>query len=378
VWPLSLVDQITKKLLQNITPSLLELGSSTIKIFKAKPVNNLIKIETCSLLDSPETTSFSPDSDAYAVDCSEFAESLKKLFPVRFFQENYVSLIIPDQAFFFGSFSVPTVAVKTGIQPLLEREVKNVSSLSFSECRVHYEFGPRQGNKVQVFFCAIPEKTLVDIKEACAAGNVIPVSLQPSFVGLVKLLKISQRDSKYPTVFLHLGHEKVTAGIVKGEGLMQIQVIDLGMKVFIDRLSQDLNIAPEEAIQKIKDGLILLDDPSSDAQLEIPEYAILESLFADLLQKVYGFLLLYSNDHTEDSGFAKIILSGGGARMKNLDRLIAANLGVTTSLLSNEIENLVNASDFDNISNLEAIAPLLGHSMIRPWKEDAFERIFAQ
>lgn len=374
---MSLIDIVTEKLLSGCNPFIIEFGSSVFRKCHTTGDESSFKLDSYSCSPSPEDTSLSHLAGKYVFNTEMIVESLIQLFGKKMFFEKYVSLIIPDQAFNFGVFSVPTVAAKTGIQPFLEREVQKISSLKFKDYSVKYEFGAKSGNKISVFYCALPLTTLNDVSDACAQAGVVPVAIQPSFVGIVKLLKLSQENTAHPSVFLHFGHEAITAGVFKGDGLHQIQVINIGVVDLLNRLVEDFNLTPEDAAKKLLGGLILLEDPSSEAQLEIPEYTILESVFAELLQRIYGFLLIYSNDNPDDAGFSKIILSGGGTKIKNIDRLIASNLGISTVFLSNELESSVNFPDLPEAEKLETLAPIIGNAMVQPWKTGKFERIFS-
>ncbi|MFZ5952087.1 MAG: hypothetical protein ACOYXC_15390 [Candidatus Rifleibacteriota bacterium] len=291
------------------------------------------------------------------------------------FFEQYIALTLPDYLFSMGSFSVPTVAIKAGIQPLLERELRQSSELNIKESIIRYELGARTGSKLNLFYTAISRNLIEEIHAACDSARVLPVSIQPSFTGLIHLIKQIKTDSPHPAVVIHIDEFATTAGIFKNGGLLQLQLVPVGLKNLAERLSEDLNIAIEEACSIILKKLIILEDPSNEAQLEIVEYTILESIFADLLQKIYGFLLLFSNDHPEEVGFSRIILSGSGSGIKNLDRLFNANLGIATGTISSE--SFSESIPFSNLENFNVFAPAIGQALIQPWNNEGFERVFA-
>ncbi|MEW6711998.1 MAG: cell division protein FtsA, partial [Candidatus Riflebacteria bacterium] len=277
--------------------------------------------------------------------------------------------------FSIGSFSVPTVAIKAGIQPLLERELRQSSELNINESIIRYELGARTGSKLNLFYTAISRNLIEEIHDVCDSARVLPISIQPAFTGLIHLIKHLKTDTSHPTVIIHIDEYATTAGIFKNNGLLQLQLIPVGLKNLVERLSEDLNIPIEEANSIVFNKLIILEDPSSEAQLEIVEYTILESVFADLLQKIYGFLLLFSNDHSEEAGFSRIVISGPGSGIKNIDRLINANLGITTGSMSSE--TFVESIPFTNQEEFNVFAPVIGHALIQPWKNEGFERVFA-
>lgn len=372
-----MIDLITEKLIKNSKPYQLELGSYQIRTARLLQNQENFICDELAAISTPLNTSFSSFSGSVNFEPDAISESISKILKKNRFIERYVALVLPDQAFCFGSFSVPAVAARAGIQPLLEREIKKTAFYDFKDLIVRYELGARNNNQISVFFAALPYKTMQLIQQICENSNLVPVSVQPTISGLTRLMKTCFPEAKHPVVFLHFGNEAVTAAIYKNEGLLQVQVIEIGVRDLRNRLIEDMGLTYEDADNRLSENLILLDDPSTDAQLEIPEYAILESVFASLLQRIYGYLLLFSNDHPEETGFTRIVLSGGGSRIKNIDKLISANLGITTTLLSQELEGKLKIVGKEAFQDIELFMPLFGNAMLKPWLTDRFERIFS-
>ncbi|NCB38341.1 MAG: hypothetical protein EOM80_06170 [Erysipelotrichia bacterium] len=370
-----IVDTITEWLLLKSRASILELGSSRLRWAEGVFVNNRPVFSNFRQLPAPPSV-LSSQLGQFVCDTAEMAKALKQLTEQKFIFENYASIVIPDQAFHFGSFWVPAVAAKTGLQPFVEREIQKTSSLPYKEYSVKYEFGEKKDNKIPVHYCALPLGILNEILEICDEAKIVPIAVQPSFAGLVKLLKTSLGESKHPSVFLHIGNESITAGIYGNDGLRAVHIINRGISDLI-KIIQTTGKSAEEAQKALTDELVLLEDPTSDAQFEIETYRLIEAALADILQKIYGFLLLFSNDHPDESGFIKIVLSGGGTSIRNLDKLITSNIGIPTVALSRELDMI--AADFKSPAheNLETLAPIIGNMLLEPWRFDRYDRIMA-
>lgn len=371
---MSLTELITQKLIDKSRPFFLEIGCNSLRRLSLAQIPNQLNPQAAVLC---ETGSFlQKDDETWVLNREEVVNALQSFFPPSRFYEQYVSLVLPDHLFSFGSFSVPTVAVKSGIQPLLERELRQSGSLNFNDYMIRYELGARAGNKLTLFFCAISKQIINDIGEVCAQARVLPVNIQPAFPGIVQLIRNLKNPVPHPLAAVNIEENATTACILKNGYLQQIQIIETGMADFQARLCEDLGISDEDAAKTLREKLILLEDPSAEAQLEIPEYTILESVFAELLQKIYGFLLLYSNDHPDETGFSRIIISGAGCKIRNLPRLVSSNLGIAANLLSEEeISNPVVFSADDH--DLGSLASLTGQALARPYLSEKFERIFA-
>ncbi|MGM0600549.1 MAG: hypothetical protein ACQETH_12125 [Candidatus Rifleibacteriota bacterium] len=374
---MSLIQKLTNILVTGSNPVIIEPGTSTFKSFAAKNIGGEIRLLNCETCPAPEGFSLFADSNESSFDPEAVAEAFQNLIVSKKYREKYVSLILPDQAFCSGNFIVPKVAAKAGMQPLLEREIRCETNKTSENFKIRYEMGSVTGNKIPVFYFALPKYILDNLIAIQSRLKFITLSIQPSFMGIVKLLKLNLKNEKLANVFLHLGNEAVTAGIIKDGELSHLQIINQGIHQLIQRLSNDLDMPFSEAEKILKEKLILLEEPENEAQLEIPEYVILESVLADILQKIYGFLILFTEEGSEQEGFGKIILSGGGAAFRNFDRLIEANLGIPTIKLSDEVEKIPGVGNFKKLNDFESFLPLLGNFLLQPWQRNRFDRAFA-
>ena len=373
----SIIDSLTEWVLTKDTPYVLEIGNFEIKKAFGIADNSEISLKELQTVTSETALLIEKQPEILDLDTDKLNEILGKMFKKNFFREQYVSIILPDQLFYFNSFLVPAISAKVGIQPLLEREIQKSLPMPYKNYQTCFEFGPKIGNKTQIFACSLVKETINKIKTSCERYGLIPLSIQPSFVNMVKLAKTSQDEIRHPIVFTQINEDSITAGILNNKGLKQIQIIKTGINTLIQKLAQELNLSPTDAQQKLLNNLILLEDPTSETQFEIDEYRVLEPIFADILKKIYGFLLVYSNDHPEENGFAKIIISGKGAQIKNIEKLINANLGISTSKISDEISIPFNQSYSQKNSSLEYLAPIVGSFILKPWSYDSYERTIA-
>lgn len=373
---MSVITQITEWLLNRSQTAVLEFGSSRLRLCSGKFIDNRFTIEAFKQASTPASV-FSSQLGQFVFDRNEMVKALKDLGGYRFPLEKYVSVIIPDQAFHFGSFQVPAIAAKTGLQPFLEREIQKTTSLSYKDYTVKYEFGEKKDNKIPVHFCALANGILSEIHSVCEESGLVPLSFQPSFAGIVKLLRQNTPESKHPSVMLHFGNETITAGIYGHEGLRAIHLLNRGVSDLLGSIEKTRNVSHEDAERMLTSELVLLEDPNSDAQAEIETYQILEPTLIDILQKIYGFLLLFSNDHPDESGFVKIVISGGGSAIRNIDKLISANLGIPAVYINQEIEAAVAELTLPAGETTATLAAVLGNLHLEPWKLDRYDRIMA-
>lgn len=374
---MSVIEKVKSWLTARETPYVLELGSASFRALNGRSDGSAPVIRSFASVAAPQGCVLSNQLDQFVFSSEDLVTSLKSLLKPRKFEEKYVSIVLPDQAFQFGSLMAPANSAKAGLQALLEKEIQKSSTLPFNDYLLRYEFGRKVGNKTPVHYCALPRGIVSDLESLCEEVGLVIVSLQPSFTGLAKLLRQGLPDNGHSSVMVHIGNEAVTAAIYGVDGLKHVQLLNMGGSEFCKALETGLGIDRAEACRMLSEDLILLDDPTAEIQFEIDTYRLLEPVFADFLQKIYGFLLLYTNDHPDDAAFSKIVISGGAARIKNLDRLIAGNLGVETLCISKDLAGQPASQLVTENESFESTAVVLGNLLLEPWNLEHHERTMA-
>ncbi len=303
--------------------------------------------------------------------------AIRGLFGGRIPRATYLSLILPDQAFFLGTLTLSSVALRTNPLALLEREIQSTAPLPLREYRLAFEAGTQVGSRHQVHFCALPKEVVADLEGTCSRLGLIPLAIQPSFLRLLHLLRLVDKEpSPYPSVLVHVGHESTTLAIYTTAGLKRVHSLPFG-GTDLDRLLAGLEERdPQDPEEFKKRGIILLEDPASDAQADVPAYRRLEPLFVQFLQKLYAFLQSHTAEFPNEGCFRRIVLSGGTGCLRHLDRLIVANLGIPVTPIG---------AMFDAIGPHGPLspedkglwAPVLGDLALQPWRIDRFDRVAA-
>ena len=370
---MSLIEKLNEWLIARSPVYLLEFSGKNMRWCEGSWKDNNFDIRR---LQPAEIVYESTQPDALP-DIASTVKQLRAISGYRFPFEKHAAIILPDHFFTFGSFQVPAVAARSGLQAFLEREIHKTTTLSFKDFHVRYEFGEKRENRIPVQYCAISKIRMQTLFKITELSGIVPVSVQPAFTGLTRALRAANVDARHPSVFVHLGEKTTTTGIFNREGLLAIHTIDRGVNDLLLAVKTARNCNNEEALNKLTDEIVLLEDPNCEAQGEIETYQNIEAVLIDLLQKIYGFLLLFSNDHPEESGFLKIILSGEGTKIRNIDRLINANLGIPTTFFRSEIDTMVSALSLPEKETASTIATLLGNLMLAPWQLERYDRIMA-
>jgi len=377
----SLTRTIAEILLTRAQPDLIELGTRWFRLLRGRWQNGEWKLKTAAAVPAPAGILFSSHLPLCIFDETAVINALRGLYGGVVPRETYAALVLPDQAFHVGTLNLSSVILKANPMAALEREVQNTAPLPLREYLLKFEIGQQHGNRTLVPFCAILKPVLGEIERLFDLVGIQLLSIQPSFVGTSALWRqIDPAPSTQPVCLMHIGNEATTIGIGAPTGLKRIQTIPVGVYDAVTRLSKAVSISARDAETALQKELILLDDPTQDAQTEIPAYQALEATFSTWLHKLYGILQLHAAEVPTDVSYRQIVLSGGGAGWKNFDRLIADNLGLTVIRFETACAAKLSAA-FTGLEipegGAQGFLPLLGHLMLQPWQLDRLDRVAA-
>jgi len=376
----SLTRTITELLLARVKPDLIELGTRWFRLLRGNWQNGTWHLETAAAVPAPRGIILTSHLPMCLFDEPEIIKAVLALYGGRVPRETYAALVLPDQAFHIGTLNLSTVILKANPIAALEREVQNTAPMPLREYVLKFELGMQHGNRSLVPFSALPKLVLACLETLFQKLDIQLLSIQPSFVGTVALWRqLDPSPTAHPVALMHVGHEATTIGIASPSGLKRIQLIGVGICDAVSRLAKAVHISLEEAESAILHDLILIDDPTQDAQAEIPAFQSLEGTFSTWLHKLYGILQLHAAEIPTDVSFRQVVLSGGGAAWRNFDRLIADNLGLTVVRFETVCASRINAA-FSGIGvqgGSQGFIPLLGHLMLQPWQLERFDRVAA-
>lgn len=372
-----IADAVTEFLLERTVPDIVEIGSHSMRRIRGELRKGTFFLHQFLSVPAPQPMAFSPSLKTAIFDVDAFKAGIEKLFPEKRRRASHVSIIFPDSLFHVGFLSLPSVVFKTGIQPIVEREVQSSAPLPLADYQICFEAGLGKGPKRNLLFCCLPQEAPQEIFQSFEELNLIPLTALPSFIPLLNLVKMSEGENPtHPTVAIHIGHETTMVAILFGGLIRRIQILQIGSVNFTKALARGLRITMEEAEALKKTEVILLEDPASDAQVEVGPYVLLEPLFTELLQKVYALLLLHSSEVPSEASYRRIILSGGGSLMRNLDKLITVNLGLHVIRTSQLFQGECSTGSLDP-QTISEISPSLGGIALQPWRVKNFERMVA-
>ncbi|MBF0409473.1 MAG: pilus assembly protein PilM [Candidatus Riflebacteria bacterium] len=373
-----LTDSLTEMFLKRVTPDILELGTHKFRRLSGVFNGKIFDLKKYSEVPSEGILNFYPDRKTAIPSFEDFQKKIAELYGGRIPNDNHVSVVLPDHAFGMGLTHLSTVTLKINPVAAIERKVQSSMPLPLSSYKLTFESGMPKGNKTPILYSVVVDSVKKEIINACFHSGLLPMSLNPSFVvmsGLIKQLESAQ-NSPYPSIIIHFGHFCTSVGIYLNGMMRFFDTIPIGAKMFTDALVESENQDRKEAEKKKCEEKILLEEPTSDAQGEVASYKILEPIFAELLKKIYECLQTHSQEFPQEGAFRRILISGGGAALKNFDRLLHGNLGLNVIRLGT-LFGVVGPRGPLQADEIGSIIPLLGALLLEPWNINRMEKLVA-
>ncbi len=190
--------------------------------------------------------------------------------------------------------------------------------------------GKAGAESVDVLFAATPreliEKRLKTMKAAGLSPEV--VSIVPS--GIETMIRLDEEVPASGTVMVvDFGCSRTDISFYKNKGLDFVRTIATGSGDITEAIARGINVAAPEA-EKIKDTLGIAYDPVTlESGIEsIRVLAAMRPVIETLSKEIKRSTEYYAREFGGATASA-LYLAGGGARLKNLDRYLGEELGLT-------------------------------------------------
>lgn len=203
------------------------------------------------------------------------------------------------------------------------------------------------------------KEDLVDVVSERVYLGISGISVRP--IALAHLV-LSAQDTKVGCMLVDYGAETITISIFKNYALQYLATIPLGSRLITRDIASVMALTEEEAEElKIRLGNAIPEreitaEDTEDARLQETLNAVVTARLADIVANIAaqpGFASFKPEDLA-----AGIILTGGGAKMKNFARLLESETRMKVRIATLPSDIKINDSGLSATDNLDIIALL--------------------
>ncbi|MBQ7501706.1 type IV pilus assembly protein PilM [bacterium] len=341
----------------------IDIGSSVIKVASAiRTVNNGIKFTRYASCPTPSATI----KDGAIVDAQTLGDTIRDLLTrYNFPKDIRIVSSISGQSVVIRPIKMTQMS-KVELAGAIKFQAGDYLPYSVDDAQVNgiilRESLPDSPKQMEVLLVAAPQEMLTNARELIqmAAGGTPVVDLEP--LVLLRAFNESNRGaaSEDKTIALvNLGASFSSVNIFKAGLLRQSRAISVAGNSFTKAISKSLNMSFEEAEKfKLDKCVIRVEGDSSPiAPTAMRAFNIIKPVLADLVRDIQRSFDYYRSREQSES-IDLVILSGGTARMKNIDVYLTKELSIEC-----QIANPFRNASIENVQGigadeLEALAPM--------------------
>lgn len=324
----------------------LQLNGTTLKYMQLVPKRSGVAIQSFAHIDLPKAVMtgdviVSQDSLAEFIKTSIQQPTFGKL------TTNHVTVTLPESKSFVRIIHIPKMA-ESEIDNAVLFEAEAYIPLPIDQVYCDWQILGEDGDRFELVIIASPKETVDSYTAVMEKAGLRVVAVEVESQSLVRA--VMPKDTKETMVIVDLDAFKTNIIMVENGNVQFTSSIPVAGRTFTQKLAEALQITPAQAdVIKKKVGIA-----------NTPEYPNVKTVLLPILEGLAGEIKNVLGFHYEHSTqpVAKILLSGGSAKMKNLPELLAEEIKKSQPvpvILANPWQNVPHLlpsplSDYDALS----------------------------
>ncbi|MGM9999199.1 MAG: type IV pilus assembly protein PilM [Candidatus Bruticola sp.] len=341
----------------------MDIGSSAIKVaamVRGKKGLQLTRYASCS---TPPATI----KDGAIVDAQTLGETIRELLRENNFPADCpIVSAVSGQSVVIRPIKMPIMTereLSTSIQYQADQYLPYAVSDAQVSGIILRESLPDEPNTMEVLLVAAPKEMITNTRELIQIAGAVPEAVDLEPFALLRAIQESNPEvsSGDKTIALiNLGASSGSVNIFKAGLLRHNRTISIAGNSFTKAIGQELNLSFEEAERfKIEKCVVRVGENDSEpvAPTTMRVFKIIVPVLQELVRDIQRSFDYYRSREKAES-VDLVVLSGGTARMKNIDVYLANELSIEC-----QIANPFRSASISNVQgisadDLEALAPM--------------------
>jgi type IV pilus assembly protein PilM len=265
--------------------------------------------------------------DGQVIDPQGLAGEIKELLRItrpKQIKSKFVVFSVPETKAFIRTIQIPKMS-RAEAKEAIKWETE--ANIPVSSERVYLDWqiiGSKEKND-EVLVVAVPKEIIDSYCEAISLAGLIPLAVEIDMIATIRSLT-SEESNKNPLLVIDIGADKTSISICKNQIPYFTSSIPLSGRTFTDALQKGLGVSWEKAEElKAKFGL-------GKMQKDDMLYNIFNPLIENLTMEIERSISFYSESISSEEKVERIILSGGGALLRELADYLSERLKINVAL----------------------------------------------
>ena len=318
----------------------LDIGSSAIKVVELKPGGkggNEYQLTNLGLEPLP------PEAivDGAIMDSGAVIDAIQRLFTAQKIKTNDVATSVSGNAVIVKKISLPQMTTEE-LAESIHWEAEQYIPFDIQDVSLDYEVveGGGSGGNMDVLLVAVKKDKIGDYTSAISQAGKNPAIVDVDVFALQNCYEVNYGiDAGRVVALLNVGASIMNINITKGATSIFNRDIAVGGNQYTDAIQKDLNLSFDQA-EALKKGAQV--EGANPDNLQPILQAVSENIALEI-QKTFDFFKATSSEDRID----RIFLSGGTAKVKGLQELLADRFDAGVELLNPFNSVTYNPRDFD-------------------------------
>jgi len=317
-----------------------DIGSSAIKVVELKAGGkggNEYQLANLGLEPLP------PEAivDGAIMDSGAVIDAIQRLFTAQKIKTNDVATSVSGNAVIVKKISLPQMTTEE-LAESIHWEAEQYIPFDIQDVSLDYEVveGGGSGGNMDVLLVAVKKDKIGDYTSAISQAGKNPAIVDVDVFALQNCYEVNYGiDAGRVVALLNVGASIMNINITKGATSIFNRDIAVGGNQYTDAIQKDLNLSFDQA-EALKKGARV--EGANPDNLQPILQAVSENIALEI-QKTFDFFKATSSEDRID----RIFLSGGTAKVKGLQELLADRFDAGVELLNPFNSVTYNPRDFD-------------------------------
>jgi type IV pilus assembly protein PilM len=304
-----------------------DIGTHSIKLVQLKKAGRGYQLQHFGVMPlMPEAI-----VDGTITNAGVVVEALRNLVRMEKLTIKDVATVISGPSVIVKKIRVPQMTEKE-LSDNLQWEAEQHIPFEISEVNIDFQIlpamefaGEKTGNQIDVLLVAAKKSKVDDYTSLITEAGLNPVVVDTDVFALENEYELNGDIEDNAVALVDIGASTMNINILKGSVTMFQRDIAIGGNRYTLGLQKEFNISYEQA-EELKMGVGFTESRGKEQVLSV--MAVVSEEISDEIQRSLEFFRSTTTEETID----KIVLSGGCAKIKGLDRFLSNRIGVPVDI----------------------------------------------
>ena len=317
----------------------LDIGSSSIKMVELDGKAGNLNLVSLGFENLPDQTII----DGQIMELTAVSDAIQNVCSSNGVNTERVVTGVSGHSVIIKNIVLPPMSAEE-LEESIDWHAEEHIPYDLADVSLDYQITASDNNATQVLIAACKRERIDNVRQAVQFAGKEPAVIDVDTFALQNCYELNYQPSESQVVtLLNIGASTMNVNIVKGTRSLFSRDITVGGNQFTDVLQRNLGVSYQQA-EAMKRGASNAAEGVDDAAVE-PLLNNVTEIIAMEIQKTFDFYRATSDDN--QTVVQKILISGGGSKLKGLARDLSARLDLPVEVLDPFRSIKVDSRKFD-------------------------------